>query len=158
MQTRWINRSGRWVVGVATLVMLCTAVGTASAADQAVNVIDDAYAQTAITIQVGDRVTWVNQGTHAHTITIDTPALDSGSVEGRRGGGGYGSGGYSGGSYGGYSGGGYGGYGGGGYGGSSGGDGGTVVQTYWVQFHLAGTYAYHCRFHPNMRGTVTVVS
>ena len=138
------NRMSRWVIAIVTAGVLGTAVGSAAEADQAIDIIDDAYTSTAMTVRVGERVTWVNQGWRAHTVTIDSPSLDSGSIGGRQGGG-YGGGG---GSYGG-------GYG-GGSGGGSYGDGMTVVNYFWAQFNQPGSYNYHCRFHPNMRGTVTV--
>lgn len=140
MQTRLINRMGRLAVAIVVLVSLFTAVGPASAAEVSVAMVDDAFMPPTITIQTGDRITWVNRGTHGHTVTSDSGLWDSGTVAGSSASSG---GSYSGGSYDSGS-------------SSSGSSGG---QAYWVEFHRAGTYGYLCRFHAaqGMRGTVVVV-
>jgi len=84
-----------------------------SAADQAATISGFAFAPGAITVQVGDTVTWTNRDEFPHTVSSDTPGVfDSGSM----------------------------------------GNGGTFSHT----FAQAGTFAYHCNFHPDMTASVTV--
>jgi plastocyanin len=71
-----------------------------------------AFAPTAITAKVGDKITWTNQDSVDHTVTLDDNSVDSGNLA----------------------------------------QGATFSQA----FTKAGTFAYHCKIHPQMKGTVTV--
>ena len=139
-----LTRIGRLVAIAVALVTPLTATGPVEAAEVSITMVDDGFMPPTITIQPGDRVTWLNRGAHGHTITSDTGLWDSGTVAGI---GTYRGSGYGGGSYGG-----------GGYGSGTTVSGSSIGQAYWVQFHRVGTYNYYCRFHAaqGMRGTVIV--
>src|SRR2546426_8184900 len=53
---------------------------TASAADQAVQVVDSAFQPQTITVPAGTTVTWTNTGKLPHTVTADDKSFDSGSL------------------------------------------------------------------------------
>jgi amicyanin len=48
--------------------------GEARAANEDVSIVDFAFNPSTITIQVGDTVTWTNNGAAPHTVTSTTPA------------------------------------------------------------------------------------
>ena len=78
----------------------------------AVEIKDTAFNPTTITVKAGDKVTWTNNDSFAHTVTLDDNSVDSGNLAG----------------------------------------GATFDNT----FATAGTFAYHCKIHSSMHGTVTV--
>jgi LPXTG-motif cell wall-anchored protein len=83
-----------------------------AAADTTVTISDFQFAPSAVTIDVGDTVTWRNEGPTPHSATSEDGSFDTGIYE--RG------------------------------------------QRRSHTFDEAGTFAYFCTPHPNMRGTVTV--
>jgi plastocyanin len=78
----------------------------------AVAIKDTAFSPATITVKAGDKVTWTNNDSFAHTVTLDDNSVDSGNLAG----------------------------------------GATFDNT----FATAGTFAYHCKIHSSMHGTVTV--
>jgi len=84
----------------------------AAAASQAIQITDSAFGTAALTVQVGDTVTWTNADDRPHTVTSQDGAFDSGNLD----------------------------------------EGGTFSFT----FTAAGTYAYLCEYHPDMRATIVV--
>jgi plastocyanin len=83
-----------------------------AAADTGVTISDFRFAPRSITIDVGDTVTWTNEGPTAHSATADDGSFDTGVFE--------------------------------------------AGETRSETFNQAGTLAYFCTPHPNMRGTITV--
>ena len=61
-------------------VVLVTLAPQALAADTTVSMTDNAFGPATITINVGDTVTWVNNGEHDHTATADDRSWDSGEL------------------------------------------------------------------------------
>ena len=84
----------------------------AAAADTGVTISDFQFAPASVTIDVGDTVTWTNEGPTPHSATADDRSFDTGIFE--------------------------------------------AGQSRSHTFDEAGTFAYFCTPHPNMRGTVTV--
>jgi plastocyanin len=78
----------------------------------AVSIKDFAFNPATTTVPAGSKVTWTNNDTTAHTVTLDDGSGDSGHIA----------------------------------------PGSTFDQT----FATAGTFAYHCTIHSQMKGTVTV--
>jgi plastocyanin len=83
-----------------------------AAADTGVTISDFRFAPASVTIDVGDTVTWTNEGPTPHSATADDRSFDTGIFE--------------------------------------------AGQSRSHTFDEAGTFAYFCTPHPNMRGTVTV--
>jgi plastocyanin len=83
-----------------------------AAADTGVTISDFQFAPASVTIDVGDTVTWTNDGPTAHSATGDDGGFDTGIFE--------------------------------------------AGQSRSATFDQAGTFAYFCTPHPNMRGTITV--
>jgi LPXTG-motif cell wall-anchored protein len=83
-----------------------------AAADTGVTISDFQFAPASVTIDVGDTVTWTNEGPTPHSATADDRSFDTGIFE--------------------------------------------AGQRRSHTFDEAGTFAYFCTPHPNMRGTVTV--
>jgi plastocyanin len=83
-----------------------------AAADTGVTISDFQFAPASVTIDVGDTVTWTNEGPTPHSATADDRSFDTGIFE--------------------------------------------AGQSRSHTFDEAGTFAYFCTPHPNMRGTVTV--
>ncbi|MCC7366181.1 MAG: CHRD domain-containing protein [Dehalococcoidia bacterium] len=113
------SRSLGW--GVTALVALVLAAGLAvslgqpaRAADQSVAVIDFSFQPSNVTVNVGDEVTWTNNGAVAHTVTAAGGQFDSGTL--------------------------------------------SAGASFAHTFTAAGTFNYHCDFHPSMVGVVTVLS
>lgn len=89
-QRRFTKRDGLRAVGV-IIVMICAlalglvAIGgmtARAAATVQVSIIDFAFSPTPITINVGDTVTWTNNGAVTHTTTSLTPGIwDSGFLQ-----------------------------------------------------------------------------
>ena len=71
-----------------------------------------AFNPASITVKTGSKVTWTNNDSTAHTVTLDDNSVDSGNV--------------------------------------------NVGSTFDHTFGAAGTFAYHCKIHSSMHGTVTV--
>ena len=71
-----------------------------------------AFNPATITVKTGTTVTWTNNDSTTHTVTLDDNSADSGDV--------------------------------------------TVGATFDHAFGTAGTFAYHCKIHSSMHGTVTV--
>ena len=57
---------------LAALAVIALALPASAAADTAVSITDTAYAPATVTIEQGEVVTWVNDGTKDHTVTSDT--------------------------------------------------------------------------------------
>jgi plastocyanin len=85
-----------------------------AAADTGVTISDFQFAPASVTIDVGDTVTWNNDGPTPHSATADDGSFDTGIFE--------------------------------------------AGQSRSEAFDQAGTFAYFCTPHPNMRGTITVRS
>jgi LPXTG-motif cell wall-anchored protein len=83
-----------------------------AAADAGVTISDFQFAPASVTIDVGDTVTWTNEGPTPHSATADDRSFDTGIFE--------------------------------------------AGESRSHTFDEAGTFAYFCTPHPNMRGTVTV--
>ncbi len=83
-----------------------------AAADTGVTISDFQFAPASVTIDVGDTVTWTNDGPTPHSATADDGSFDTGIFE--------------------------------------------AGQSRSETFDQAGTFAYFCTPHPNMRGTITV--
>jgi plastocyanin len=83
-----------------------------AAADTGVTISDFQFAPTSVTIDVGDTVTWTNDGPTPHSATADDGGFDTGIFD--------------------------------------------AGQSRSETFDQAGTFAYFCTPHPNMRGTITV--
>jgi LPXTG-motif cell wall-anchored protein len=83
-----------------------------AAADTGVTIRDFEFAPGAVTVDVGDTVTWTNEGPTPHSATADDGSFDTGIYD--------------------------------------------AGQSRSHTFDQAGTFAYFCTPHPNMRGTVTV--
>jgi LPXTG-motif cell wall-anchored protein len=83
-----------------------------AAADTGVTISDFQFAPASVTIDVGDTVTWTNEGPTPHSATADDGSFDTGVFE--------------------------------------------AGQRRSQTFEQAGTFAYFCTPHPNMRATVTV--
>jgi plastocyanin len=79
---------------------------------QNVEIKNFAFSPSSLTAKVGDKVTWKNSDSAAHTVTFDDGSVDSKNIDNN----------------------------------------GTFEHT----FASAGTFAYHCTIHTNMKGTVTV--
>ena len=77
-----------------------------------VDIKNFAFNPASLTAKVGDKVTWTNSDSAAHTVTFDDGSVDSKNIDSN----------------------------------------GTFEHT----FSSAGTFAYHCTIHTNMKGTVTV--
>ena len=83
-----------------------------AAADTGVTISDFEFAPASVTINVGDTVTWTNDGPTPHSATADDGSFDTGIF--------------------------------------------NAGQSRSETFDQAGTFAYFCTPHPNMRGTITV--
>jgi LPXTG-motif cell wall-anchored protein len=77
-----------------------------------VTIRDFEFAPSSVTVDVGDTVTWSNEGPTPHSATADDGSFDTGIFD--------------------------------------------AGQTRSETFDQAGTFAYFCTPHPNMRGTITV--
>ena len=73
--TRWMAFGG--VTGVLLAVALAAPV---AAADETVTIDDFAFEPGAVTVQVGDSVTWTNADTTAHTATDSDGSFDTESI------------------------------------------------------------------------------
>jgi len=78
----------------------------------AVAIKDLAFNPASITVKSGTKVTWTNNDSVTHTVTLDDNSVDSGNV--------------------------------------------TAGSTYDHIFAAVGSFAYHCKIHPSMLGTVVV--
>ena len=96
----------------AVLALLTGLATTALAADAGVAIEGFAFSPQAVTVKVGDSVTWTNNDGVAHSATANGGSFDSGTI------------------------------------------GGGASKS--VTFATAGSFAYHCKFHLQMTGTVTV--
>ena len=83
-----------------------------AAASTGVTIKDFDFGPASVTINVGDTVTWTNQGPTGHTATANDGAFDTGLLD--------------------------------------------AGQSGSHTFDTAGTFAYICTPHPNMKGTVVV--
>jgi methylmalonyl-CoA mutase C-terminal domain/subunit len=83
-----------------------------AAADTGVTISDFEFAPASVTVDVGDTVTWTNDGPTPHSATADDGSFDTGIFD--------------------------------------------AGQSRSHTFDQAGTFAYFCTPHPNMRGTVNV--
>ena len=78
----------------------------------AVEIKNTAYNPATVTAKVGGKVTWTNNDSVAHTVTLDDNSADSGNL--------------------------------------------AAGSTFDHTFATAGTFAYHCKIHSSMHGTVSV--
>lgn len=65
---------------VAVVVAAVVASGTALAASQAVAISGFAFSPSAVTVSVGDTVTWTNSDAVVHTATADDASWDAGNI------------------------------------------------------------------------------
>ena len=66
---------------VAIAAVAVPAARPARAAQHAVGIADSAFAPTALTVTVGDAVTWTNADDRPHTVTADGGTFDSGNLD-----------------------------------------------------------------------------
>ena len=78
----------------------------------AVTIKDFQFTPATTSVPTGSKVTWTNNDTTAHTVTLDDGSGDSGNI--------------------------------------------APAATFDRTFTTAGTFAYHCTIHSQMKGTVTV--
>jgi plastocyanin len=97
---------------VAASVAASVAAPSAASGSSAVEIKNLTYSPATITVKAGTKVTWTNNDTFAHTVTLDDNSVDSGNV--------------------------------------------AASATFDNTFATAGTFAYHCKIHASMHGTVTV--
>jgi plastocyanin len=81
---------------------------------QSVEIKNFAFNPATLSVKVGDKVTWTNADSAAHTVTFDDGSADSKNL--------------------------------------------AQNATFDHTFSTAGTFAYHCTIHSNMKGTITVGS
>jgi plastocyanin len=67
--------------GVAAVLALVVAAAVALAATRAVSIAGFAFSPASITINAGDRVTWTNTDSVAHTATATSGAFDTGNID-----------------------------------------------------------------------------
>jgi plastocyanin len=79
---------------------------------QSVEIKNFAFNPATVTVKVGDKITWTNADSAAHTVTFDDGSADSKNL--------------------------------------------AQNATFDHTFSTAGTFAYHCTIHSQMKGTVTV--
>jgi plastocyanin len=112
-------RSFAAAVLIAAFVSACGGSGASQGAPAAggVNITDDAFSPTTITVAKGTSVTWTTTGSDGHTVTANDGSFDS-----------------------------------------SNGTGATLAagRVFTQTFATAGTFAYHCKIHSSMPGTITV--
>jgi plastocyanin len=84
----------------------------AAGGSQSVEIKNFAFNPAALTVKAGDKVTWKNSDSAAHTVTFDDGSADSNDIANN--------------------------------------------ATFDHTFSTAGTFAYHCKIHTNMKGTITV--
>jgi plastocyanin len=71
-----------------------------------------AFNPASISVKTGSKITWTNNDSATHTVTLDDNSVDSGNV--------------------------------------------NVGSTFDHAFATAGTFAYHCKIHSSMHGTVVI--
>ena len=54
---------------------------SARAADHSIGIADGAFGPSALTVSVGDTVTWTNNDDRPHTVTAESGAFDSGNLD-----------------------------------------------------------------------------
>jgi plastocyanin len=84
----------------------------AAGGSQSVEIKNFAFNPATLTVKAGDKVTWKNSDSAAHTVTFDDGSADSNDIANN--------------------------------------------ATFDHTFSTAGTFAYHCKIHTNMKGTITV--
>ena len=80
----------------------------------AVEIKNLAFNPASISVKVGSKVTWTNNDSATHTVTLDDNSVDSGNV--------------------------------------------AAGSSFDHTFATAGSFAYHCKIHSSMHGTVVVMS
>ena len=65
----------------ALLGLMLASPSPVAAASHAVTIFDDGFAPAALTVNVGDTVTWTNTGEDPHTVTADNGAFNSGRLD-----------------------------------------------------------------------------
>ena len=68
-------------IALALVAMPLVSAPPARAADQSVTISDDAFGPSAVTVSVGDTVTWTNSDDSPHTVTAEGGAFDSGNMD-----------------------------------------------------------------------------
>lgn len=118
----------RPVLFAAMLLTIAACKSATGPGGPAVAITEYQFSPETLTVKVGSTVTWTNRGTVDHSVTSDTnSAVTFASPTLAPA------------------------TGGGGYGG------GTGPGGYGLTFHTAGTYPYHCSFHPTlMHGAIVV--
>jgi plastocyanin len=89
-----------------------TGQSAAAGGSQSVEIKNFAFNPATLTVKVGDKVSWKNSDSAAHTVTFDDGSADSNDIANN--------------------------------------------ATFDHTFSTAGTFAYHCKIHTNMKGTITV--
>ena len=100
------------VLSVCALALLLP--HAAHAAQITITMTDNAFSPQNVTINAGDTVTWVNNGSVVHTATANNGSFDSGDIR--------------------------------------------PGQTFGATFNAGGTYAFRCKYHSGMTGTLSVVT
>ena len=102
--------------GSSSSAAFSSAASSATSSEKEANVVisidDNGFNLPTLTVVKGNTVTWINDGTTAHTVTGDDGGPESETI--------------------------------------------AVDGTYSYTFNTAGTYTYHCDFHPEMVGVVVV--
>ena len=70
--------AGALAAGLLTSPVLVGDAGAASTVGARVRIVDNAFMNSEVTILVGERVVWKNNGSNTHTSTSDTGKWDSG--------------------------------------------------------------------------------
>lgn len=71
----------RWIVMVAALVPMLGVAAPASAANEAIGIVDNSFDPEGLEVGTADTVTWTNDGAIDHTVTADDGSFDSGTLE-----------------------------------------------------------------------------
>jgi plastocyanin len=82
MPTSLARRRSRMLIagGAAVAAMLLASAAVALAANRAVAIAGFAFSPATLTVNAGDRVTWTNSDSVAHTATASSGAFDTGSI------------------------------------------------------------------------------
>ena len=68
------------LAAIGALALVASLASTTRAANASVQIVDMAFAPAAVTVNVGDTVTWTNGDPMIHTVTSTTGAFDSGDL------------------------------------------------------------------------------
>lgn len=75
------SRLALFTILLLTMLAACGGAGASSPSGPAVTVLDNEFSPKQLHINVGDTVTWTNNGQVAHTVTADDNKFDSGNID-----------------------------------------------------------------------------